>query len=34
MGGSTMKLPLITATIVAYTVLVMAWICYTGLVIP
>ena len=29
-----MKLPLITATIIAYTVLAMAWICYAELAIP
>ena len=25
-----MKLPLIVATVVAYTVLALAWICYAG----
>ena len=34
MGSSTMKLPLITATVVAYTVLAMAWICYAELALP
>jgi hypothetical protein len=34
MENSMMKLQLIAATIVAYTVLTMAWICYNGLAIP
>jgi hypothetical protein len=29
-----MKLPLIAATVVAYTVLALAWICYAGLTVP
>ncbi len=29
-----MKLQLITATIVAYTVIALAWICYADLAIP
>jgi hypothetical protein len=29
-----MKLPLISASVVAYTVLAMAWICYADLVMP
>jgi hypothetical protein len=29
-----MKLPLIAASVVAYTVLVMAWICYAELALP
>lgn len=29
-----MKLQLITASVVAYTVLAMAWICYADLIIP
>jgi hypothetical protein len=28
------KLPLVTASVVAYTVLTMAWICYAELVLP
>lgn len=33
-GESVMKLPLITATVIAYTVLIMAWICYSELTLP
>jgi len=29
----TMKLPVITATVIAYAILAAAWICYTELVI-
>lgn len=29
----TMKLPVITATVIAYALLATAWICYTELVI-
>ncbi len=29
-----MKLPLIAASVVAYTVLAMAWICYAELALP
>jgi hypothetical protein len=29
-----MKLPLIAASVVAYTVLAMAWICYSELALP
>jgi hypothetical protein len=29
-----MKLPLIAASVVAYTVLAMAWICYAELTLP
>ncbi len=34
MGSSNMKLPLITFSIIAYTALAMAWICYVELAIP
>jgi hypothetical protein len=34
MGSSIMKLPLISATIVAYTLLTLAFICYAELIIP
>jgi hypothetical protein len=33
-GEPDMKLHLITASIVAYTILAMAWICYSELVLP
>jgi hypothetical protein len=29
-----MKLQLISASVVAYTVLIMAWICYAGVTLP
>jgi hypothetical protein len=29
-----MKLPLISASVVAYTLIAMAWICYAGLTLP
>lgn len=29
-----MKLPLLAASVVAYTVLTVAWLCYAGLVFP
>jgi hypothetical protein len=29
-----MKLPIIVASVVAYTVLAMAWICYAELALP
>jgi hypothetical protein len=29
-----MKLPIIAATVVAYTVIAMAWICYAELALP
>lgn len=29
-----MKLQLITASVIAYTFLAMAWICYAGLTLP
>jgi len=28
-----MKLPLIAATVVAYTILALAWICYSGMTV-
>jgi hypothetical protein len=31
---SEMKLPLIAASVVAYTLLVMAWLCYAELALP
>ncbi|GEM_PF-3494385 len=31
---SVMKLPLIAASVFAYTVLTLAWICYTELTLP
>jgi hypothetical protein len=32
-AGAAMKLPVITATVIAYAILAAAWICYTELVI-
>ncbi|MET3131135.1 hypothetical protein AAKU55_001393 [Oxalobacteraceae bacterium GrIS 1.11] len=29
-----MKLPIIVATIIAYAVLITAWLCYSELIIP
>ncbi len=34
MGSSIMKLPLITASVLAYTALTLACICYAGLALP
>ncbi|HZV63420.1 MAG TPA: hypothetical protein VFG03_00720 [Telluria sp.] len=34
LGSPDMKLHLITASIVAYTILAMAWICYSELALP
>jgi hypothetical protein len=33
-GSFIMKLPLIAASVLAYTVLAMAWICYAELALP
>ena len=33
-GSVIMKLPIIVASVVAYTVLAMAWICYAELNVP
>lgn len=34
MGIPAMKLPLIAATVVAWTIAAVAWICYVELAIP
>jgi hypothetical protein len=32
--GVPMKLPLISASVIAYTLIAMAWICYAELILP